>query len=177
MRGRRVIFLDRDGTINVDTGAVHKVADWCFEDGAIEGLKALQDAGYGLAVVTNQAAIADGRTSSEQVEAIHTLMKQELEGAGVFIDAIAYCPHHRDGNCTCRKPQTGLFDAIVARIGPIDLAQSWMVGDKVSDIGFGQSIGVRTVLIRSRYWDLDSLKTKPDLITDSLLGFSLGLLN
>jgi D-glycero-D-manno-heptose 1,7-bisphosphate phosphatase len=175
--GRRVVFLDRDGTINVDTGAVHRVADWRFEDGAVEGLKALQDAGYGLAVVTNQAAIADGRTSVEQVEAIHAFMTQELAAAGVTIDAIGYCPHHRDADCACRKPRTGLFDTMATRIGPIDLGQSWMVGDKESDIGFGKSIGVRTVLIRSRYWDLDTLKTKPDLITDSLLGFSLGLLN
>lgn len=172
-----MVFLDRDGTINVDTGAVYSVADWRFADGAIEGLQLLGEAGFGLAVVTNQAAIADGRTSEDQVDAIHTHMRAELDAAAVTIDAIATCTHGRDAGCACRKPRTGLFDAIASECGSIDLEQSWMVGDKESDIGFGRAIGVRTVLIRSRYWDLDTLETKPDLITDSLLEFARTHLN
>jgi D-glycero-D-manno-heptose 1,7-bisphosphate phosphatase len=170
-----VVFLDRDGTINVDTGAVYSVSDWQFADGAIEGLQALARAGYTLVVVTNQAAVADGRTSREQVEAIHAHMRAELKAVGVMIEAIAFCPHGRDEGCACRKPRSGLYETIRSQTGAIDLEKSWMVGDKESDIGFGKAIGVRTVLIRSRYWDLDTLERKPDLITDSLLGFSLGI--
>ncbi len=171
MLGRKTLFLDRDGTINVDTGSVHTVDDWTFEDGAIEALHRAQAAGYALAVVTNQAAIADGRTSEEKVRAIHAHMREELEAKGVIIDAIAFCPHHRDAGCNCRKPRAGLLRMLTRDLGPIDPIRSWMVGDKESDIGFGRGIGVRTVLIRSRYWDLDTLTVKPDCIVDSLLDF------
>jgi len=169
--GKKTLFLDRDGTINVDTGSVHTVDDWIFEDGAIEALQKAQSAGYALAVVTNQAAIADGRTSEEKVRTIHAHMREELKAKGVSIDAIAFCPHHRGAGCNCRKPRPGLLDTVVRDLGPIDATGSWMVGDKESDIGFGRAIGVRTVLIRSRYWDTDALTVKPDRIVDSLLDF------
>lgn len=169
---RKTIFLDRDGTINVDTGAVHDIDDWAFAEGAVEALGILQQAGYALAVVTNQAALADGRTSEEKVGAIHELMLHELGRVGVRIDVIAYCPHASDAGCLCRKPRPGLFDTIEDQLGTIDRKGSWMVGDKESDIGFGRNIGVQTSLIRSRYWDSDALTERPDQIVDSLLEFA-----
>ncbi|MEZ5276219.1 MAG: HAD family hydrolase [Opitutaceae bacterium] len=175
MSNRKVIFLDRDGTINVDTGAVHSLADWRLLDGAGEALRLLQDAGFALAVVTNQSAIGDGRLAEESLRGIHGQMRRDLERFGVNLDAVAHCPHRRDAGCDCRKPRTGLFGPIRAKIGLIDLADSWMVGDKESDIGFGRAIGVRTALIRSRYWGLDTLGMKPDTVVDSLFQFARDL--
>ena len=168
----KTIFLDRDGTINFDTGAVYDIADWAFAEGAVEALGILQKAGYALAVVTNQAAVADGRTSEAKEGAIHGHMLRELERVGVRIDAVAYCPHRSDAGCACRKPRPGLLVSIESQLGEFDRSGSWMVGDKESDIGFGLNIGVQTSLIRSRYWDLDTLMTKPDQIVESLLEFA-----
>jgi D-glycero-D-manno-heptose 1,7-bisphosphate phosphatase len=168
----KTILLDRDGTINVDTGTVYAIDDWAFADGAVEALGILQRAGYALAVVTNQAAVADGRSSEEKVGAVHGHMLRELERVGVRVDAVAYCPHRADAGCACRKPRSGMLDSIEEQLGAIDRQGSWMVGDKESDIGFGRTVGVQTSLIRSRYWDSDNLTVKPDQIVDSLLEFA-----
>ena len=172
MTKRKVVFLDRDGTINLDTGAVHSVADWRLLDGAAEALGLLQSAGFLLAVVTNQAALADGRLSESELGRIHAEMARQLAPSGVTLDAIAHCPHDREAGCGCRKPATGMMETLLQQLGPIDFPASWMVGDKESDVGFGRGIGVRTVLIRSRYWELDTLRVKPDRIVDSLLEFA-----
>jgi len=169
---RKAVLLDRDGTINVDTGAVHHVTDFRFVDGAVEALGILQDAGFALAVVTNQAAVADGRLSAEELGAIHGHMRNELESFGVHLDAIAHCPHRSDAGCPCRKPRPGLLKEIEHQIGVIDCRRSWMVGDKESDIGFGRNSGLQTSLIRSRYWDSDTLTVEPDRIVNSLLDFA-----
>lgn len=172
----KTIFLDRDGTINIDTGAVYTSADWSLLDGVTDALHILQSTGFQLAVVTNQAAIADGHTTDENVRRIHERMRRDFEAAGITIGAVAYCPHHRDADCNCRKPRPGLFDSIEDQLGPIDRKSSWMVGDKESDIGFGRNIGVRTSLIRSRYWDSDTLTEKPDQIVGSLLEFARSII-
>ena len=109
---RKTIFLDRDGTINVDTGAGCDVGDWTFVEGAIEALRILRREGFALSVVTNQAAVADGRTSRERVAAVHVHMLRELENVDVQIDAISYCPHRSDAGCTCRKPRPGMLGII-----------------------------------------------------------------
>jgi D-glycero-D-manno-heptose 1,7-bisphosphate phosphatase len=169
---RKTIFLDRDGTINVDTGTVYNVSDWSFVEGAGEALEILNRDGYALAVVTNQAAVADGRTSMGNLAAIHGHLLRELEKVGVRIDGIAYCPHRSDAGCECRKPRPGMLNMIEDQLGSIDREESWMIGDKESDIGFGRNIGVQTSLIRSRYWDSNTLVVKPDRIVDSLLEFA-----
>ena len=167
----KVIFLDRDGTINVDHGFVGEIARWEFVERASEALCALQADGFKLAVVSNQAGVADGRFSVEDVHRLHAHMARELEQGGVTLDAIAFCPHGRSG-CDCRKPKTGLAKSVEASIGPIDFATSWVIGDKESDIAFGKSLGSKTALIRSRYWQPDTLAVAPDLTVNSLWEFA-----
>jgi D-glycero-D-manno-heptose 1,7-bisphosphate phosphatase len=167
----RVIFLDRDGTINVDHGYVSEIERWQFIPATAEALCRLRSSGYRLAVVSNQAGIAEGRFRTEAVYALHDFMVRELAADGVALDAIAFCPHGRSG-CDCRKPLPGLARVVESETGPIDYAASWVEGDKESDIGFGRAIGARMALIRSHYWTPDSLQIKPDLIVDSLLEFS-----
>ena len=169
---QRVVFLDRDGTINIDHGYVHRIEDWEFAKQSPEALGILKNEDFKLAVVSNQAGIADGRFDSDAVDTLHYHLELLLKDSGVLLDAIAFCPHHRDGNCVCRKPKPGLAQTVEDQIGPIDYANSWVVGDKESDIGFGKNIGSKTALIQSDYWDEENLKMQPDMIVESLFEFA-----
>ncbi|MBI3255650.1 MAG: HAD family hydrolase [Candidatus Andersenbacteria bacterium] len=167
---KKVAFLDRDGTINVDHGYVFEIERWEWCEGAIEGMKILADAGYALAVVTNQSAIADGRYTAADMAKLHDFMKAELHRHGVTIAAIGFCPHGRDTkDCPCRKPKAGMAKQVEDVIGEIDYGSSWTIGDKEADVGFGKNAGTKTALVKSRYWTLEELKLEPDVIVDSLL--------
>ena len=174
----KVIFLDRDGTINVDHGYVHTIEGWEFCERAPEALKILQDLGYTLTVVTNQSGIAHGLYTEGSMLALHEYMKEELAKAGVTIAAIGFCPHGRDQKeCDCRKPRIGMTKQIEKVIGPIEYHQSWTIGDKEADLGFGKTAGTKTALVRSQYWDEAKLKEKPDMIVGSLYEFAINLKN
>jgi D-glycero-D-manno-heptose 1,7-bisphosphate phosphatase len=166
----RVVFLDRDGTINVDRGYVYRRDDWEFVPGAIEGLKLLQTADYALAVVTNQSGVARAYYTAEDVQELHRHMRALLEAEGVTLDAVAFCPHGPDEDCDCRKPRPGMARWIEAQLGDVvDAASSWMIGDKPADVGFGAALGLRTVLLASPYWKPEELTSPPTQIADSLL--------
>ena len=167
----RVIFVDRDGTINVDHGYVSEIARWEFVEHAAAALGTLKQKGFKLAVVSNQAGVSDGRFSIADVDRLHDYMAQELRKSGVTLDAIAFCPHGRTG-CDCRKPKPGLAKVVEGAIGPIDYGQSWVIGDKESDVAFGLNLGTRTALIRSRYWQAATLAVRPDIIVNSLDEFA-----
>lgn len=165
----KVAFLDRDGTVNVDRGYVHRREDWVLCPGVCEGIALLRESGFLVAIVSNQAGIGKKLFGAEDVERLHGHMGDELSVCG-GIDAIAYCPHASEDRCDCRKPQTGMLRRIEKQLpSPIDFTGSWMVGDKPSDILFGERLGVHTALIRSRYWRGEDLRVRPDLVVDSLL--------
>ena len=166
---RPMIYLDRDGTINEDFGYVYQIDQWRFLEGAVEALQLFQANDYALAVVTNQSGIARGMFTDSDVWQLHDFMRQELSQFGVVIDAIAICPHGAQDGCACRKPATGLVDIVRQTVNfSIDESSSWMIGDKPSDIGFGQAIGAKTALLSSRYWDPDGRPTA-DLYGETLL--------
>lgn len=165
---KRVVFLDRDGTLNVDHGYVYRIEDWQWQLQAIAALKDLQSKGFVLAVVTNQSGIGHGLYTKKQMQALHAYMEKELAAAGVQLEAIAYCPHRRDGGCDCRKPKLGMIRDIEKKLGAIDYPASWMIGDKLVDVRLGQMIGTHTALVRSRYWtDFEDI-LPPDIVVDSL---------
>lgn len=165
----KVAFLDRDGTINVDHGYVSRIEDWELTDHAAEAIILLRDAGFRIAVVTNQSGIAAKMYLESEMHILHAHMRRELAKAGAAVDAIAYCPHARDGDCKCRKPRTGMADQIAAQLNhSIDDDRSWTIGDKPSDVGFGAALGTRTAIIRSRHWSDDELEVQPTLIVESL---------
>lgn len=168
----RVIFLDRDGTINVDHGFVYAVNQWQFTERAPEALKRLQDEGFKLAIITNQSGIAYDYYTENDMHALHEYMREELKKNGVAIDAIAYCPHDRSGDCECRKPKTGMAGQIEQQIGQINYRMSWTIGDKTADAQFGRKLNTHTALIRSKYWEEKELAEKPELIVDSLWEFA-----
>ncbi len=176
------IFLDRDGTINVDHGYVHEIDQFQFIDGVIDAMRELKAMGFALVLVTNQSGIARGIFSEAQFEQLTEWMDWSLADRGVDLDGIYYCPHHPDGKvdafrqqCDCRKPQPGML--ISARdFLHIDMASSYMVGDKQEDMLAAAAAGVgNKVLVRTGKpvtadaeaaadWVIDSLAALPELI-------------
>lgn len=165
---KRVVFLDRDGTLNVDRGYVSRAGDWQFTLNAPEAVRRLREAGYAVAVVSNQSGIGRGLYTPDDVEKLHRFVQSELTARGATIDVFVYCPHLSSDQCGCRKPATGLAQQVEAALGaPVDYAHSWTIGDKLSDIQFGRNLGTRTSLLRSPHWLPDDLSTKPDIICDT----------
>lgn len=171
---RRAVILDRDGTLNVDYGYVFRAEHWEFTERAIEGLRLLSDSGFALIVVSNQSGIARGLYTDQDVECLHAFVRDHLSQAGIPLAAFAYCPHGEWDGCECRKPKTGLVPNLERQFGTrIDYPNSWTVGDKPSDVGFGRTLGTKTALVRSRYWSDGDLVSGPNLIVDNLYGAAI----
>lgn len=146
---RRAIFLDRDGTLNKDTGYVHRKEDWHWLPGVVEALKRFHAVGYALVVVSNQSGLARGMYDLAALHELEAWINADLEAKGAAIDAWYYCPHLPEitGPCSCRKPAPGLILRAAEEMG-LDLARSWMVGDRVRDVEAGLAAGCRCVLLR-----------------------------
>jgi D-glycero-D-manno-heptose 1,7-bisphosphate phosphatase len=145
-KSNRAIFLDRDGTIMEDANYCGDVSRVILIPGAVESLRRLQDAGYWLFVVTNQSGIGRGYFTHEAVLSIHRHLDEQFGLVGVSIDHYYVCPHHPEDKCDCRKPRPRfLFEA--AREHRLDLARSYMVGDRPSDVQAGINAGTRTILL------------------------------
>lgn len=154
---RRAVFLDRDGTINVEKHYLHKVEDFEFIPGASEAIKRLKEAGFVVVVVSNQAGVARGFFDEQAVELLHRHMQAELAKIGTSIDAFYFCPHHPEEGlgrykvaCDCRKGEPGMLLQAAEDLG-IDLHRSFMVGDKVADIEAGRRAGCESVLVLTGY--------------------------
>lgn len=141
----KALFLDRDGTINVDTGHLYKTEDLVFIKGVPEFIKKYNELGYKVIVITNQAGIAKGYYTEQDMHKLHNYMNEKLQSEyGAKIDAFYFCPHHPDftGECNCRKPKTGMLEQAIKDFN-IDVSQSLLVGDKPWDIECGEKIGVK----------------------------------
>jgi len=166
-------FLDRDGTINRKDPAGGYVTSWeqfSFLPGALDALRRLAGADKRVVVVTNQRGIARGRVSAQAVARIHARMVQQVRAEGGRIDAVYTCPHHRDW-CACRKPKPGLFQQAKEDFPDIEFERAVVVGDSMSDVQAGATIGARTVLLRGMP-EVDEVlgaqDLRPDLIVASL---------
>ncbi len=144
----KCVFLDRDGVLNEDrTDYVYRVEDMVIPNGVAEGLQMLKKAGYMLIVVTNQAGIAKGLYTRDDVMRCHDHLQNHC---GNVIDAIYYCPHHPDytSRSLLRKPDSLMLEKAIAKYN-IDPQSSWMFGDTPRDMQAGRRVGVRTVRIKS----------------------------
>ena len=153
----RVIFLDRDGTLNEEVHYLHKKEDLRLIEGAADALCRFRKSGYRLVVVTNQAGVARGYYQEQDVKLLHEYMNEILRPLGAEIDCFFYCPHHPEHgigaykkNCSCRKPDIGMFEQ-AEQYFQVDKAHSWMIGDKLIDVEAGKRFGVRTVLVGTGY--------------------------
>ena len=143
------IILDRDGVINHDSKYFIKSPDeWQAIDGSLVAIARLRAAGYKIAIATNQSGVGRGLFSQAALHAIHKKMIQEANAAGGGFDMIAFCPHHPDANCECRKPKTGLLKAINAKL-PLNADTDWLVGDTVNDLKAAQQMGIRAALVET----------------------------
>lgn len=146
MYQKKAVFLDRDGTLNQDFGYTHRIRDWRWLPGTLAGMRILADAGYALVVVSNQSGIDRGYYTLAQVKALEEWVDKQLALKGLKIDAWYYCPHLPEAGCSCRKPGAGMLHKAAEDLR-IDLSQSWMLGDRVSDAQAGAAAGCRAGLI------------------------------
>ena len=152
-KSKKVIFLDRDGTLNVRPPKacyIERPADFVWLPGAIEAVKLLKDAGYKIILVSNQPGIARGRLTEETLTAIHEKMQADLRGAGACIDHIYYCPHDWDEGCFCRKPKPGMFYEAQRDLS-LDLTKCWMLGDDERDMHAGGDAGCKCMYITEQH--------------------------
>ncbi len=155
MRPRtKAVFLDRDGTLIRDKKYAFRPAEIELLDGVVPGLRLLQQADYRLIVITNQSGVARGFFKEEDVRAMHRRLREMLLQEGIRISEFYYCPHHPDGcvteyafKCNCRKPEPGLV-LRASREKSINLSNSWLIGDFLTDIRAGLAAGCNTILIR-----------------------------
>jgi len=143
---RRAIFLDRDGTITIDTGYPADPDEVELLPGAADALRTLRERGWAVVLVSNQSGVGRGLITPEQAEAVHGQLVVALREAGVELDGAYYCPHAPDDDCECRKPRSGLLRRAASELG-LDLAGSVMVGDRQSDVEAGRDAGCTTVLL------------------------------
>lgn len=172
--GRKAVFLDRDGVINEDFGWISSPEEMEIYPFAAKAIARANEAGFPVIVVTNQSVIARKLCTLDTLKRIHAKMELELAGEGARVDAIFFCPHHPDYSegelCGCRKPETGLVDKAVLEFG-IEPAESYLIGDKTSDIQTGINAGMQTILVRTGKAGKDGLfRVNADWIEDDLLG-------
>lgn len=153
---QKAFFLDRDGTINVDYNFVHTPEEWTWCKGAVESIRWLNNSGFKVIVVTNQSGISRGRFTTEQVDRLHRWVDSELEKVNAYIDEWYIAPHHPEHDPKLkypqedRKPGTGMFDKAAQKYN-IDFDQSFMAGDKLTDLQPAVELGITPFFIKSRH--------------------------
>ena len=175
----KAIFLDRDGTINIEKDYIYKCEDLFFEEGSVEALKTFKNLGYILIVVSNQSGIARGYFTEEDLKAFNNNMNEKLKEKSVEITEFYCCPHHPDGLaeykkvCDCRKPNNKMLEDAIKKYN-IDREKSYMIGDKVSDIGAGLKSKLKTVLVKTGYGlkDMEKIDKNETLVCENLKDFS-----
>ena len=140
------VFLDRDGTINQDTGYIDSPERLFIIDGAASAIKRLNSKGFRVVVITNQSGVGRGYFTKEAADSVNKKLEEILKREGAHLDGIYYCPHHPDDNCECRKPRIGLLEKAKNDLA-IDFKKSYVIGDKGSDIEIAQSIGGKGILV------------------------------
>lgn len=143
---KKAVFLDRDGTVVVDKDYTSDPDMLEFVPGACEALNIMARLGYLLVLISNQGGVGNGFFSVEDLEAMDERLREMVSGCGVNLAGTYYCIDPTNANCTCRKPETGLVDRAKADLR-LDLARSWMIGDKTSDVMLARNTGTRSILV------------------------------
>ena len=178
---RRAVFMDRDGTISEEIGYVNHPSRYRVFPYAAAAVRLLNEADWLAVLVTNQAGVARGYFTEDLIGEVHNALRLELERGRARLDAIYYCAHHPSVgeppyrfDCDCRKPKPGLIQRAAADYD-LDLAQSWMIGDRYSDIELARNAGVRSAFVLSGYgrgeWEYQraNWKHQPDIVAENLL--------
>ena len=145
----KLVILDRDGVINQDSANfIKNPNEWIALPGSLEAIALLNQSGFRVVIATNQSGIARGLFDMATLNAIHDKMHRALAQLGGRIDAMFYCPHAADDNCTCRKPKTGMVEDIARRFS-VNLSEVFAVGDSLRDLQAFHDAGCKPILVRS----------------------------
>ena len=145
----KLIILDRDGVINEDSdNYIRSTEEWIPLPGSIEAIAKLSQAGFKIAIATNQSGIARHYFSEATLESMHVKMQTLVTQKGGKIDCIKYCPHGPDDLCSCRKPKPGLIEEIEIELG-IPAKEAWIVGDSLRDLQAGQFAKCKVALVKT----------------------------
>lgn len=163
----KTVFIDRDGTLIEEVNYLSRLEDLRFFSFTDEAIRLLKQNGFLIVVVTNQSGI--GRRLFEEA-AMHEIHEKIQTDLSEKLDGFYFCPHLPTEGCLCRKPNLGMIEAACAAL-PIDLENSWIIGDKALDIETGFNAGIKTALVLTGYGrgDLDKLSRRPDLVAENLL--------
>jgi D-glycero-D-manno-heptose 1,7-bisphosphate phosphatase len=175
------VFLDRDGTISEEVGYINHPSRLQVYSWAPEAVKLLNQQGFKVIVVTNQAGVARGYFKEDLVRVVHERLRSEMEKAGAHLDAIYYCPHHPSAgeppyrqDCDCRKPRPGMLQRAVNEFG-IDLTRSFVVGDRYGDVELAHNGGAHSIFVLSGYglgeyeYQRHNWKSQPEWVAKDLL--------
>ena len=180
---RPTIFLDRDGTLNEEVNYLHRPKDLRLLPTAANAVRLWNQAGFRVAVITNQAGVARGYYREEDVKHLHEYMNQVLAEEQAHIDGFYFCPHHPEHGigkykkgCRCRKPDIGMFEQ-AEKDFPVDKSRSYMIGDKLIDTQAGHNFGIRSVLVGTGYgaglfknqWDSQPVTADYDHYAENLM--------
>lgn len=138
---KKIIYLDRDGVINEDPGYIYKTEDFKFIDGVFEACRKFLSSGFEIIVITNQSGIGRGYYTQKDYETLTNHMLDQFSKNGIDILKVYSCPHVPDADCSCRKPKTGMIEQSLQDFS-IDLQNSWLIGDKISDMECAENAGI-----------------------------------
>ena len=163
----KTIFLDRDGVINEEVNYLYQIENFKFIDGVFEACLHFQRLNYKIIIVSNQSGIERGYYSEKDYKRLTSWMLDQFCQKNISVLDTFYCPHGPDSKCFCRKPKPGMF--IDARHKHnIRMDESWMIGDKESDITAAKNAGIRnTILVRSGHIN-DELNSNAKYVIDSV---------
>ncbi|MGC3970650.1 MAG: HAD family hydrolase [Pirellulales bacterium] len=169
MKPTRYVLLDRDGTMIVEKEYLADPAGVELLPGAAEGMRRLQAAGLGLAMITNQSGIGRGYFDEQTLAAVHARLVELLAREGVTLAGMFHCPHVDADDCRCRKPRTGMAEQASKELG-ISLHDSFVVGDKDVDVQLGRAVGATSLLVRTGYGSRHERQgtCRPDFVVDDL---------
>lgn len=177
---RPAVFLDRDGTLLEEANYLDRLDRLVFFPYAVDAVRLLNRGGYAVVVITNQSGVGRGMYSEEFVRETHDLVAARMRAGGAHVDGFYYCPHHPDATvrayrqeCDCRKPAPGMLVRAAADLD-LDLARSFAVGDKWTDVGVGRTTGARGILVRTGYGRSSEASPPPgvqaDAVVDNVMG-------
>jgi len=182
IKRNKAIFLDRDGVINKEVNYLHKIKDFEFTKNCIDALLLLQQQGYLLFIITNQAGIGRGYYNEADFHILNNWMLLELKKHGVNINDVRFCPHHaKEGkgtykiDCECRKPKIGMITPLIEKYN-IDVHSSILIGDKVSDIEAGKAANIdNLILVKSGHTLPENIPKSVSAVHESLATFAESL--
>jgi D-glycero-D-manno-heptose 1,7-bisphosphate phosphatase len=185
---KAAVFIDRDGTLSHEVGYVNHPSRLRLFAWSVEAVRLINRSGLLAVVVTNQAGVARGYFPESLVHEVHAGLQAALSAGGARLDGLYYCPHHPTigeppyrQDCDCRKPRSGLLKRAAAELG-VDLARSYVVGDRLADMQLAWNVGARGVLVKSGYGlgeltlHASAWARQPDAVAENLLEAVIGIL-